>query len=151
MKKRNLLLIILIFIQATSCVSTKSTIKNIDNSAVKPAIVNNHFVITEYASDAKYGYDQDYPINIGFDNEKYGANNIKYFFNALEGESKENFTFSKIDTCCPFPTKRSTMGAGTLNIYEITFEKSQKKIRLYFNVFDKGKIMCPKGFSIKPM
>lgn len=40
------------------------------------------------------------------------------------------------------------MGAGTLDIYEITFEPSGKKVRLYFNIFEKGKILCPKGFEI---
>jgi hypothetical protein len=131
-----------------SCVSTKLTIKNIDDTAVKPAIKNNRFVITEYSSDKKYGYDADYPINIGFNKESEGPKNIQYFFNALLGEKKEKFTFTKIETCCPFPTKKSVMGAGTLDIYEITFEPSGKKVRLYFNIFEKGKILCPKGFEI---
>ncbi|MEC4051057.1 2-dehydro-3-deoxyphosphooctonate aldolase [Flavobacterium sp. SUN046] len=133
----------------TSCVSTKSTLKNVDNSQIKPILSSNHFIITEMATDMKYGYDKDYPINIGFDNEKYGSNNIVYFFNALRGASGEYFTFKKIDNCCPFPSTRSKMGAGTLEIYEITFEKSKNTVQLYFNIFDKGKIMCPKGFSIK--
>ena len=71
------------------------------------------------------------------------------FFNSLEGISGEHFTYKKIDNCCPFPTTRSKMGAGTLEVYEITFENSKNKIQLYFNIFDKGKIMCPKGFAIK--
>ena len=33
--------------------------------------------------------------------------------------------------------------------YEVTFEGSSKKITLYFNIFEKGEILCPKGFSIK--
>ena len=41
------------------------------------------------------------------------------------------------------------MGAGTIGIYEVTFEGSNKKITLYFNIYEKGKILCPKGFSIK--
>ena len=50
----------------TSCVSTKSTIKNVDSTAIRPLIKDKAYLITEYASDEKYGYDQDYPINIGF-------------------------------------------------------------------------------------
>ena len=36
-----------------------------------------------------------------------------------------------------------------LAVYEVSFEGKDKKSTLYFNVYDKGKIMCPKGFSIK--
>ncbi|WP_288981713.1 2-dehydro-3-deoxyphosphooctonate aldolase [uncultured Flavobacterium sp.] len=133
----------------TSCVSTKSTIKNVDSTAIRPLIKDKAYLITEYASDEKYGYDQDYPINIGFINEKQEDINIQYFFNGLEGPNGEKINYKKVETCCPFPTKNSLMGAGTIGVYEITFEESQKKITLYFNTFEKGKIMCPKGFKIK--
>ena len=133
----------------TSCVSTKSTIKNIDNNALRPLIKDKAYVITEYATDSKYGYDEDYPINIGFINEKQEDINIQYYFNGLEGPNGEKISFKKVDTCCPFPTKNSLMGAGTFGIYEVTFEGSNKKMTLYFNIYEKGKILCPKGFSIK--
>lgn len=133
----------------TSCVNTKSTIKNIDNNALRPLIKNKAYVITEYATDSKYGYDEDYPINIGFINEKQEDINIQYYFNGLEGPNGEKISFKKVDTCCPFPTKNSLMGAGTFGIYEVTFEGSNKKMTLYFNIYEKGKILCPKGFSIK--
>lgn len=133
----------------TSCVSTKSTIKNIDNNALRPLIKNKAYVITEYATDSKYGYDEDYPINIGFINEKQEDINIQYYFSGLEGPNGEKISYKKIDTCCPFPTKNSLMGAGTIGIYEVTFEGINKKITLYFNIYEKGKILCPKGFSIK--
>ena len=61
---------LLIAFTLTSCVSTKSTLKNIDNTALRPLVKDKAYVITEYATDSKYGYDQDYPINIGFINEK---------------------------------------------------------------------------------
>ena len=133
----------------TSCVSTQSTLKNVDNSAIRPAIKDLAYVITEYATDNKYGYDQDYLINIGFIHEKQEDINIQYYFNGLEGPNGENISYKKVDTCCPFPTKNSLMGAGTVGIYEVTFEGSNKKVMLYFNIFEKGKILCPKGFAIK--
>ena len=133
----------------TSCVSTQSTLKNVDNSAIRPAIKDLAYVITEYATDNKYGYDQDYPINIGFIHEKQEDINIQYYFNGLEGPNGEKISYKKVDTCCPFPTKNSLMGAGTVGIYEVTFEGSNKKVMLYFNIFEKGKILCPKGFVIK--
>lgn len=148
--KRNLFLLsffsIILF---TSCGGIKSTLQNVDNNAVKPQVKDNHFVITEYSNDSKYGYNANYPINIGFENEKYSTKNITYYFNALLGKKGEKFTYEKIETCCPFPTKRTKMGAGTLDIYEITFEGESKKVKLYFNIYEKGKILCPNGFSIK--
>lgn len=133
----------------SACGSIKSTLKNIDNNAVKPPIVENHFVITEYSSEKEYGYDEDYPINLGFENEKKSEINVSYYFNGLLGKKGEKITYEKVESCCPFPTKRNTMGAGSLDIYEITFEGNSKKIRLYINVFEKGKVLCPVGFSIK--
>ena len=62
----------------TNCVSTQSTLKNVDNNAVRPAVKDKAYVITEYATDNKYGYDQDYPINIGFIHEKQEDINIEY-------------------------------------------------------------------------
>ena len=133
----------------TSCVSTQSTLKNVDNSAIRPAIKDLAYVITEYATDNKYGYDQDYPINIGFIHEKQEDINIQYYFNGLEGPNGEKIRYKKVDTCCPFPSKNSLMGAGTVGIYEVMLEGSNKKVMLYFNIFEKGKILCPKGFAIK--
>ncbi len=133
----------------TSCISTQSTIKNIDNSAVRPSVKDKAYVITEYATDSKYGYDMDFPINMGYIHERQEDINIQYFFNGLEGPKGQKISYKKVDTCCPFPTKNSLMGAGTIGIYEITFEGSKEKITLYINIYEKGKILCPKGFSIK--
>lgn len=135
----------------TSCVSTESTLKNVDNSAKRPSFKDNRYIITEYAEDSKYGFDPDYPVNIGFIHEKQEAINIEYYFNGLEGPNGEKITFKKVETCCPFPTKNTTMGAGTIGIYEVTLEGTTKKLTMYFNTFEKGKIVCPKGLSIKKL
>lgn len=132
-----------------SCVSTKSTLKNVDNTAQRPAFKNNMYVITDYADDSKYGFNEDYPINLGPLRENQENVNIQYYFNGLEGPDGEKITFNKIDTCCPFPSKNTNMGAGTIGIYEVTFEENSKKMTMYFNTFEKGQIVCPKGFKIK--
>lgn len=148
MKTIKSIIIVTLITLLSSCGSIKSTLKNVDNNAKKPPVKENQFVITEYSNDSKYGYDKDYPINIGFDNEKFALKNISYFFNALTDEKGGKIIYEKTESCCPFPTKRTNMGAGTLDIYEITMENN-KKVRLYFNIYDKGKIMCPNGFSLK--
>jgi hypothetical protein len=149
MQKVFYILLTFITLLFLSCGSIKSTLKNVDNTAVKPMIRADSFVITESSSDPKYGYDKDYPINLGFSNEKESTKNVAYFFNALTGINGEKISYEKVDSCCPFPTKRTTIGAGTLDIYEISIENNPKKIRIYINLFEKGKVLCPKGLSYK--
>jgi hypothetical protein len=146
--KKLFFLILVICSTLVSCISTKSTLKNVDNTAPKPVIKNNAFVITENTPEAKYGYHQDYPINLGFENEKLSEKNISLFFNALLGKENQNFTYKKLEDCCPFPSKRNVMGAGMLSVYEITFQ-DMSTAKLYINLFERGKVYCPKGFHIK--
>jgi hypothetical protein len=148
MKTPKSAVILLFLIALSSCGSIKSTLRNVDNTAKKPAIKDNQFVITEYSNDAKYGYNQDYPINLGFDNEKIAPKNVAYFFNALTDKNGNSLKYEKIESCCPFPSKRTKIGAGTLDIYEITIENN-KKVKLYLNIYEKGKVMCPNGFALK--
>lgn len=146
---KKILLLHLLVLSFTSCISTKSTIKNIDNKAIKPVIKDNAYILTEYADSKKYGYDQDYPINIGVVQPVNENKYITYFFNGIEGPNGEKISFEKVDTCCPFPTKNDKMGGGLLNIYEVKWDGLSKPIKLYFNVYERGKIMCPFGLSIK--
>lgn len=134
----------------TSCLSTKSTLKNVDDNAPIPKLTkDNTFIITEYSKDPKYGYHQDYPINLFYRNTINETINQQRFLNALAGPNGELLSFKKLESCCPFPTKRSEMGAGFLEVYEVTWEGLQKPIRLYLNIYEKGVLMAPIGFSIK--
>ncbi|MBW1656053.1 MULTISPECIES: 2-dehydro-3-deoxyphosphooctonate aldolase [Flavobacterium] len=148
MKKITLFIVLLITF--SSCVSTKSTLKNVDDNA--PDLVlkkDNTFVITQFAKDKKYGYDPDYPVNLFFQNTNSETLNENRFLNALAGPSGEKITYTKLETCCPFPTKRSNMGAGFLNVYELTWEGQKKPIKLYLNIYEKGILMVPMGLRLK--
>jgi len=149
--KKTILFIALLFI-ITSCGSIKSSIKNIDNNAPVPVVgKNNSFVITEYSKDKKYGYDKDYPINIYFRGTKNDTINQKYFLNALAGPKGEKITYTRMENCCPFPTKNSDMGAGFLNVYELKWEGLKKPVILDLNIYEKGLLMVPVGLSLKKM
>ena len=138
------------FILFTSCVSTKNTIQNIDDNAVIPKIFAGQFVITEIASDSKYGYNEFYPVNLGFSKyENSNNSNVGRFFNGLTGPNGEKITYKLIETCCPFPSKNNKIGAGTLDLYEVRFEGISETKKIYINTFEKSNLMCPKGFSIK--
>ena len=133
-----------------SCVSTKSTLKNVDDNAPTPELSKrNTFVLTEYSKDKKYGYNKDYPINVFYINTKDEDLNAKRFLNALAGPKGEKVFYKKLESCCPFPTKRDPIGAGFLDVYEITWVGLQRPIKLYLNIYEKGKLMVPVGFGAK--
>lgn len=142
--------LIVLVIVASSCVSTKSTLKNVDDNA--PDLIlkkDNTFAITQFAKDKKYGYDPDYPVNIFFQNTNSETLNETRFLNALAGPNGEKITYTKLETCCPFPTKRSNMGAGFLNVYELKWDGQKKPIKLYLNIYEKGLLMVPMGLRLK--
>ena len=133
----------------SSCVSTRSTIKNVDDSA--PDLIvkgDNTFEINQFSTDKKYGYDKDYPINIFYKTTNTDANQER-FLNALAGPKGEKITYTKLESCCPFPTKRSDMGAGFLDVYELKWEGQKKPILLYINIYEKGILMVPLGLRLK--
>ena len=144
------IILLILLVAATSCVSTKSTLKNVDNNAPDLTLTkSNTFVITLFSKDKKYGYNPDYPINIFYRNTKDEALNEIRFLNALAGPNGEKITYTRLETCCPFPTKRSDMGAGFLNVYELKWAGQKKPITLYLNIYEKGILMVPMGLSLK--
>ena len=143
-------LYISIILLTVSCVSTTSTLKNVDDNA--PNLVlsrENTFVINTYSKDKKYGYDADYPINVFFRNTMNQTINQERFLNALAGPKGEKITFSKLESCCPFPTKRTDLGAGLLDVYELKWDGQKKPVKLYLNIYEKGILMVPVGLSLK--
>jgi hypothetical protein len=149
MKKTILFIALLLII--TSCGSIKSSIKNVDNNAPVPVVKNNAFIITQYSKDKKYGYNKDYPINIYYKGTKNDTINQKYFMNALAGPKGEKITYTKLENCCPFPTKNSDMGAGFLDVYELKWEGQKSPVILYLNIYERGLLMVPVGLSLKKM
>jgi len=148
MKSKLLPFILLVLL--TACVSTKSTLKNVDDNAPVPKLTaDNTFVITAYSQDKKYGYDKDYPVNVFYRDTKNETLNQERFLNALAGPKGEKITFTKIETCCPFPTKRNEMGAGFLDVYELRWEGQKSPVKLYLNMHEKGILMVPVGLTLK--
>lgn len=144
------LILLTIALVTTSCVSTKSTLQNVDDTTPIPKLTpSGTFVINQYSSDPKYGYDKDYPINVFYKNAKEESNNAQKFLLALAGPNNEPITYNKTESCCPFPTKKTEMGAGFLDVYELTWPGQPSPIKLYINIYEKGLLMVPKGLSLK--
>ena len=144
------ILYITILLSITACTSTKSTLQNTDDNAPDLLLsANNTFVIQKYSTDKKYGYDKDYPVNIFFNNTANEMINQERFLNALAGPKGEKISFTKLESCCPFPTKRSEMGAGFLDVYELKWNGQKKPTLLYLNIYEKGILMVPVGLTVK--
>ncbi|MFV8332482.1 2-dehydro-3-deoxyphosphooctonate aldolase [Flavobacterium sp. GSP14] len=144
------ILYITMLLSITACTSTKSTLQNTDDNAPDLLLsANNTFVIQQYSTDKKYGYDKDYPVNIFFNNTANETINQERFLNALAGPKGEKISFTKLESCCPFPTKRSEMGAGFLDVYELKWNDQKKPMLLYLNIYEKGILMVPVGLTVK--
>ena len=146
---KKIIFVLSISIILCSCVSTRSTLKNVDDTAPDLVLNNNNtFDIKLFSTDKKYGYDKDYPINIFYQTSKSDINQER-FLNALAGPKGEKITYTKLESCCPFPTKRSEMGAGFLDVYELQWEGQKKPIVLYLNIYEKGILMVPMGLRLR--
>ena len=146
---KKILFLIALLLIATACVSTKSTLRNVDENAPTPQLKDNTFVITEFSKDKKNGFDKNYPINIFYGTTRNETINQQRFLNALAGPKGEKITYTKLESCCPFPTKRSEMGVGLLDVYEIKWEGQKNPVILYLNIYEKGYLMVPMGLSLK--
>lgn len=147
---KKILSLFALLIIATSCVSTKSTLKNVDDNAPNLQVTkDNTFVITEFSKDKKYGYNKDYPVNIFYATTQNETINQQRFLNALAGPKGEKITYTKLESCCPFPTKRSEMGVGLLDVYEVKWDGQKTPVILYLNIYEKGILMVPVGFTLK--
>ena len=147
---KNFSLLIVFLVISTSCTGKKSTLKNVDDSAPNLVLSNeNTFITTKYSTNKKYGYDADYPINIFYRNTLNDTINQQRFLNGLAGPKGEKIIYSKLESCCPFPTKRTDLGAGFLDVYELKWSGQKKPVKLYLNIYEKGILMVPVGLSIK--
>ena len=140
----------IVFCFLTSCVSTRNTIKNIDDNAPDLVLLSsNVFEIKLFAKDKKYGYNKDYPVNLFFGNTKNDTINQPRFLNALAGPNGEKISYKKLENCCPFPSKRTVSGAGLLDVYEISWNGCTKPFIIYLNIYEKGILMVPMGLSLR--
>ncbi len=147
---KNSLFLLVFLLILNSCVSTKSTLQNVDDHAPLPKLTSeNTFLLTTYSTDKKYGYNQDYPINVYYRDVASAVKNEERFLNALAGPKGEKITYTKTGICCPFPNKRTEMGVASLDVYVIRWEGQKSQVTLYLNAYEKGALMIPVGLTSK--
>lgn len=106
------------------------------------------FRLDSVSTDDSFGYTQANPIMVGGGTES-GAYNQRRFLNALLGPDGEAITHSRRGSCCPFNSPNGFMGGGLLDMYEVTIAGQSKPVVLYVNMYDKGILRAPKGFTFK--
>ena len=66
-----------------------------------------------------------------------------------QDQKERKSAYTKLESCCPFPTKNTDIGAGFLDVYELKWDGQKKPVLLYLNIYEKGILMVPVGLSLK--
>lgn len=147
---KKILILVVLALQLVGCMSANFTIKNIDDNALRPSLLDSQtFLLTKLAPDNKYAFHKDYPVNIGFGNLATREQNIEKFLNALQGPNGEKIRYEHLGSCCPFVTKTSELGGGMLEQYQLLWEGQSKPLVIYVNYFEKGQVYIPRGLTAK--
>ncbi len=131
-----------------SCKPSGLAILNKNDQAIPPTVKENIFVLTQKATDKKYGYSESLPVNLGFTHSIHQVKPEQYL-NALSGPNHEEITFKFIESCCPFITKKGDMGTGLLDKYEISWAGLKKPLYIYINIYEKGDVLIPYNLNAK--
>jgi hypothetical protein len=98
-------------------------------------------------SDA-YGWSQMMPVKVGGGFGE-GSNRTYQFLNTLRGPNGEDVHYDRVGTCCPFKSPKSPFedGGALLEVYVVSYKGLETPRRLYFNWYDDGEMMIPKGLT----
>lgn len=109
----------------------------------------NTFLLTDISTDPSYGFSEKNPIMVGGAHNNEGPLNERRFLNALAGPNGERVSYYRAGSCCPTKSKNGFMGMAMLDNYRVTWEGSNDTVSIYINMYDKGSLKAPLGFSIK--
>jgi hypothetical protein len=160
----HLLLSLCTVLVLVSCSSTKKTGSTSSSSGSKSGsgkyahlfykgkhqlLNDNTFRLDSITSDETYGYSMENPIMVGGDWDN-AVKNERRFLNALLGPNGEEVTYARLGSCCHFVTPNGVIGnGGLLDKYELKIEGSATPVVLYVNMYDKGVLKAPKGFTFR--
>ncbi|MBL0145965.1 MAG: 2-dehydro-3-deoxyphosphooctonate aldolase [Chitinophagaceae bacterium] len=127
-------------------ISSCSQTKNIDRTSISD---NESFVITEISTDKTYGLTSKNPVEVGGNNGNSGPSNERKYLNMLAGPNGEKISYFRAGSCCPVKSKKGFMGYAMLDNYRVTWEGTIDTVSIYINMYDKGVLKAPVGFTIK--
>lgn len=126
----------------------KPTYEHLFSDAYQPLLNENTYQLDSISTDGNYGYTMQNPVMVGGGIES-GALNERRFFNALLGPDGQEISYVRRGSCCSFVSPDGFMGGGRLDIYDITVPGADKPAVIYINMYDRGALKAPKGFTFR--
>lgn len=128
-----------------------STTAVIDGQRITDEMIGRRrgeMALTRTAGSDAYGWSQMMPVKVGGGFGE-GANRTYQFLNTLRGPNGEDVHYDRAGTCCAFKSPKSPFedGAALLEVYVISYKGVETPRRLYFNWYDDGEMMIPKGLT----
>lgn len=107
----------------------------------------NSYKLTDITTDSSYGYDKLNPIKVGGASEMSGPLNERRFLNGLAGPDGEAIQYYRTGSCCAFRTPNGFENIGLLDRYKVYWEGCKDTAILFINMYDKGDLAVPIGFT----
>jgi hypothetical protein len=103
--------------------------------------------------DPSYGYSMDKPIEIGGFLEGRGNDWPAQYFSSLLGPNGEPTTYERVKSCCAFAVTNpkiveAGIKTGFLDQFKVTID-GQEPVYLFVTLYTEGKILAPKGFTVR--
>jgi hypothetical protein len=81
---------------------------------------------------------------------RFDPGNEHRYLHALLGPSGESINYHREGSCCSFKTPNGLFGnAGLLDHYRVTWEGTRDTVDIFINMYDKGNLKIPVGFTAK--
>jgi hypothetical protein len=150
--------LLLILLSACSAGTQSTTASKKDNNTERghtrtiavESIDAATYLLTDAATDKTYGYTEKNAVKVGGNSDSNGPKNERRFLNALLGPNGEQVTYFRAGSCCHFKTPNGMIdNMGLLDQYRVSWVGSKDTVNLYLNMYDKGNLLIPIGFTAK--
>jgi tetratricopeptide (TPR) repeat protein len=105
------------------------------------------------AADYQYGFTQEKPIKVGTGPDG-GPANERAYFDLLRDMSGNPVSYTRVSSCCAYPSKNAPLGLAMLDKYELRFhdkDGTEKTVNVYVSFYDYEEPEVLPGFNtVKP-
>ena len=114
-----------------------------------PLLDPETFALSATAEDDRYGYHPHWPVSVGGYEDMEGPMNERRVLNALLGPKGEKVNYSRTGSLPAKGIQNCLHPEAILDHYLVWWEGSGRTYSLYFNIYEQGEIIAPKGFSYR--
>lgn len=101
-------------------------------------------VLARVSTDSTYGLTPQNPVESGG-----GPSGERAYLDALAGPNGQKIKYYRIGSCCPVESKNGMMGMAMLDNYSVSYSGIKKTVSIYINMYDKGELKAPVGFTVR--